>query len=120
MARAGTEPETPDSLTFGGKEAPCGAVSPYGKDVPIILGRHFDLVPESHARAGDILVFRGAEANDVIHSAVHTSAVLAEGGNYLDYASKLQSKNGNRPEASLTLEAIILEYGEGYNVYRRR
>jgi hypothetical protein len=107
-------------LTFGGKEAPGGVISPYGKEVPTILRGHYDLVPESQASSGDILVFHGADANEVVHSAVLTSPVIAQGQNYLDYSTRLQSKNGSRPEANLSLEAIILEYGESYNIYRRR
>jgi hypothetical protein len=107
-------------LTFGGKGAPGGAGSPYGKEIPTILRGHYDLVPESQANPGDILVFRGADADEIVHSAILTDPVVARGGNYLDYSTKLQSKNGSRPEANLTLEANILEYGETYNVYRRR
>jgi hypothetical protein len=107
-------------LTFGGKSAPGGAVSPFGKEIPTILHGHYEPVPESQARPGDILVFRGVDANEVVHSAVLTSPVVIPGGSYLAYSSELQSKNGNRPEATLALEAIILEYGESYNVYRRR
>ncbi len=107
-------------LTFGGKEAPGGAISPYGKEVPAILSGHYDPVSESQAKPGDILVFRGADANEVVHSAVLTDAVVTQGRTYLDYATRLQSKNGSKPEANLTLEAVILEYGEFYNTYRRR
>jgi hypothetical protein len=107
-------------LTFGGKEAPGGAISPYGKEVPTILRGFYDPVPESQARPGDIVVFHGADANDVVHSAIITGPVLAQGNNYLGYSTRLQSKNGSEPEANVTLEAIILEYGESYNTYRRR
>src|ERR1700688_4510454 len=46
-------------LTFGGKEAPAGAISPFsGKDVQPILDDHYELVdPQSAAVAGDILVW---------------------------------------------------------------
>jgi hypothetical protein len=107
-------------LTFGGKQAPGGAVSPYGKEIPTILREHYVPVLESEARPGDILVFRGTDANDVVHSAIITSPVIAPGENYLDYSTRVQSKNAIRPEANLSLEAIILEYGESYNTYRRR
>jgi hypothetical protein len=76
-------------------------------------------VPGSQAQPGDILVFRGADANAVVHSTVLIGPVVAQNGNYLDYSSRLQSKNGSKPEAQLSLEAIILEYGESYNTYRR-
>ena len=48
-------------LTFGGKEAPGGAASPFsGKDVRTILDHHYRLVdPEAGAVQGDILVWRG-------------------------------------------------------------
>jgi hypothetical protein len=107
-------------LTFGGKTAPGGALSPYGKEIPTILREQYELVPESQARAGDILVFRGIDANEVVHTAVLTAPVLAPGGNQLDYSARVQSKNGSKPEANLTLELLILEYGESYDTYRRR
>jgi hypothetical protein len=107
-------------LTFGGKEVPGGAVSPYGQEVPTILRGHYQPVPESQARSGDILVFHGLDANDVVHSAILTEPIVVEGRNYLDYSTRLQSKNGRKPEANLTLEEIVLEYGESYNTYRRK
>ena len=60
------------------------------------------------------------DRNEVVHSAILTDPVIAAHASYLDYASRLQSKNGIRPEANLTLEELILEYGESYNPYRRR
>ena len=107
-------------LTFGGKDAPGGAVSPYGTEIPTILRGNYDAVPESQALPGDILVWRGTDANDVVHSAILTDPVVVGGLDYLDYSTKLRSKNGNKPEATLTLEEIILEYGEAYNIYRGR
>jgi hypothetical protein len=107
-------------LTFGGKEAPGGAASPYGNQVPTILHAHYELVPEAQAKGGDIVVWRGIDRNDVVHSAILTGPVVAAGKNYLDGTSRLQSKNGIRPEASLSLEELLLEYGESYNTYRRK
>jgi hypothetical protein len=108
-------------LTFGGKEAPIGAVSPYGIEAPAILHSFYDLVGvEAQAKAGDILVWRGAGANDVIHSAILIDPVVASGKTFLDYSSRLQSKNGIKPEANLSLEELIFDYGESYNVYRRK
>jgi hypothetical protein len=47
-------------LTFGGKEAPGGVISPYtGRPVETILQAHDEKIPEVQARAGDILVWRG-------------------------------------------------------------
>src|SRR5258707_5644393 len=44
-------------FTFGGKEAPGGPISPYtGKSVETILQEHYQLIPETEARPGDILV----------------------------------------------------------------
>jgi hypothetical protein len=107
-------------LTFGGKEAPGGVISPYGNEVPTILHAQYELVQEAHATAGDVLIWRGIDRNEVVHSAILTGPVVPAGKTYLDYASRLQSKNGMKPEANLTLEELILEYGESYNTYRRR
>src|SRR5437879_5824742 len=52
-------------LTFGGKEAPGGAVSLYGKEVPAILREYYEPVPQVQAKAGDILVWSGFGADDV-------------------------------------------------------
>jgi hypothetical protein len=44
-------------LTFGGKSAPGGALSPFtGPAVETILQQHFQPVPEAEAQPGDILV----------------------------------------------------------------
>ncbi len=111
-------------LTFGGKEAPGGVVSPFsGKDVRTILENHYRPVdPETDAVAGDIVVWRGP-AGETPHSAILTSPVVLPGKNYLDYSSLLRSKNGKLPEATLTLARLVdgpESYGESYNVYRRR
>lgn len=111
-------------LTFGGKEAPGGAVSPFsGPDVRTILDNHFRLVdPESGAVAGDILVWRGP-GGETPHSAILTDPVVLPGRTYLDYRSRLRSKNGTLPEAAMTLEQLAAapgSYGESYNVFRRK
>ena len=111
-------------LTFGGKDAPRGAVSPFsGKAVQIILENHYRLVnPESAAVAGDILVWRGP-GDETPHSAILTGPVFLPGENILDYSSQLRSKNGKLPEATLTLERLVdgpHSYGESYRVYRRK
>ena len=81
---------------------------------------HRRRLPESQARPGDILVWRGLDANDVVHSAIITDPVVAQDKMYLDYSTMLQSKNGGKPERNLILEAIIQDYGESYNAYRKR
>jgi hypothetical protein len=111
-------------LTFGGKGAPGGAVSPFsGKDVRTIVANHYQLVdPESAALAGDILVWSGP-SGETPHSAILTDPIVQPGKNYLDYSSQLRSKNGKLPEATLTLERLCdgpESYGESYNVYRRK
>jgi hypothetical protein len=110
-------------LTFGGKEAPGGAVSPFsGKDVRTILDNHYRLVdPESTAVAADILVWWGP-TGETPHSAILTVPVVSPAKDHLDYSSQLRSKNGILPEATLTLERLTdgpESYGESYNVYRR-
>jgi hypothetical protein len=108
-------------LTFGGKDAPGGAVSPLAEYVPTILRGYFEVIPEARATAGDILVWRGISANDVVHSAILSDPVLAPGMNALDETTKLQRKNGILPEASMNLGQLIEDYyGESYNAYRRR
>lgn len=111
-------------LTFGGKHAPGGAVSPFsGKDVRIILDNHYRLLErESEAVRGDILVWRGPGC-DTPHSAILTEPVVRPGSQYLDYASKVQTKNGRLPEAEITLERLTGDefiYGDSYTVYRRK
>jgi hypothetical protein len=110
-------------LTFGGKDAPGGAVSPFsGSDVLTILENHYQGVhPESAAIAGDILVWAGT-GGDTPHSAILTAPVVEPGKDYLDFASRLHSKNGRLPEAETTLEELVegeQGYGETYNLFRR-
>jgi hypothetical protein len=111
-------------LTFGSKEAPGGAVSPFsGKDVQTILDNHYrPVAPESSAVAGDIVIWRGP-SGETPHSAILTDPVILPGQNYLDYGSLLRSKNGKLPEATMTLAKLVdgpESYGESYNVYRRK
>jgi hypothetical protein len=110
-------------LTFDGKVAPGGIISPFGNQVPTILTGHYDAISEREARPGDILVWRGGSAIDVVHSAILTDLVVTPGTNYLDYSSRLQTKNGINPETTLSLQELIEQpggYGESYSVYRRR
>jgi hypothetical protein len=111
-------------LTFGGKDAPGGAVSPYsGKAVTTILAELYDLVaPESAATAGDVVVWHDLSRRPV-HTAVLLKPIVMQGDNRLDYASLLRSKNGNQLESDTTLEQLAASddgYGESYAVYRRR
>jgi hypothetical protein len=111
-------------LSFGGTQAPGGAVSPFsGQDVWIILENHYRLVdPESAAEDGDVLVWCGP-SGETPHSAILTGAVVLPGTSYLDVRSQLRSKNGKLPEATMTLQQLVegpQGYGESYNVYRRR
>jgi hypothetical protein len=109
-------------LTFGGTSAPGGAVSPFsGLAVVTILQNHYRLIdPESGARAGDSLVWR-APGGNTPHSAILLDPVVLPGKAYLDYASKLQTKNGIEPETTMTLLELIEDYyGETYTVYRRK
>jgi hypothetical protein len=108
-------------LTFGGKEAPGGAVSPYGKDVPTILRSYYKPVRESEVKTGDILVWRGIDPDEVVHSAVLIDPVWDEGGQYLGYSARLQTKNGFEPETTMTLRQLVDGlYGESYNTYSRK
>jgi len=107
-------------LTFGGKEAPGGAISPYtGEPVAIILQEYFDMIPEGQSRAGDMLVWRGIAPEINPHSAILSDPVMGSGKNYLDDDTRVRTKNGLSPETNMTLEQLIGIYGESYNAYRR-
>ncbi len=109
-------------LTFGGKDAPGGAVSPFSDGgVQTILGELYVAIEEANATIGDILVWKGGDGRP-IHSAILTNAV-PPGARQLDYATVLRSKNGINPEADVTLLWLITDpkgYGESYQVYRRK
>jgi hypothetical protein len=108
-------------LTFGGKAALGGTISPYtGEPVETILREYYESIPEAGARVGDILVWKGIAPDTTPHSAVLIDPVLVPGKMYLAYTAMLQSKNGFLPEADLSLEDLLREYGESYTVYRRR
>lgn len=109
-------------LTFGGKEAPQGPVSPFsGADVNTILQNHYRLVDSGVAAlAGDILVWRGP-GDDTPHSAVLLEPIVGPREKHLGYTSKLRTKNGIEPETTMTLEQLITDYyGETYDIYRRK
>jgi hypothetical protein len=110
-------------LTFGGKDAPVGGpVSPLGDYVPSILREYYEpVIPEGQGQPGDILVWRGIDANEVMHSAILSQVVPTRKKTYLDSSSELQTKNGREPETIMTLEELIVDYyGESYNVFRRK
>jgi hypothetical protein len=111
-------------LTFGGKEAPGGIVSPFsGKDVSVILDNHYNIVsPRSSSLKGDILVWTGPNG-ETPHSAILLAPIITEDGKDLDYRSLLLSKNGRLPEATMILERLVdgsESYGETFQVYRRK
>jgi hypothetical protein len=111
-------------LTFGGKQAPGGAWSPFsGKDVRAILDNHYFLVnPESKAVGGDIVIWRGL-SDDTPHSAILSQPVVRQGSEDLDYSSMVQTKNGRIPEMEIMLERLIgdeFTYGDSFQVYRRK
>jgi hypothetical protein len=108
-------------LTFGGKAAPGGIISPYtGAPVETILQEHFQMIPEDQSHAGDILVWHGIAPQTTPHSAILIDPVVVQGKAHLDQRSRLQTKNGLSPEANRTLEQLIAVYGDSYTVHRRR
>jgi hypothetical protein len=108
-------------LTFGGKDAPGGCISPFtGTPVETILAVNYDALEERFARPDDIVVWRGIPPETAPHSAILTDLVLTVGGMRLDYSSRLQTKNGMMPETNTTLEILLKPYGESYTTYRRK
>ncbi len=98
-------------------------MSPFsGKDVRTVLDRHYQPVaPEAGGVTGDILVWRGL-GDDTPHSAILIEPVVAPGKDYLDYASKVLTKNGRLPEMEMILGRLTgdeFAYGDSFNVYRR-
>jgi hypothetical protein len=111
-------------LTFGGKQAPGGAVSPFsGEDVRTILDNHYQPIePESGAVRGDVLVWTGI-GGDTPHSAILSEPVVRQGTSYLDYASRVWTKNGRLAEAEMSLGRLTgdeFSYGDSFTVYRRK
>jgi hypothetical protein len=107
-------------LTFGGKTAPGGPISPFsGPDVQTILRHQYQQkVNEAEAIPGDILVWFGA-GTETPHSAILSTVALDSSGDLLDYTTILRSKNGKLPEGSYSLEQLIDEYGHDFRVFRR-
>lgn len=107
-------------LTFGGKDAPGGCISPFtGVPVETILAVHYDLIEARLAQPGDAVVWRAPPPRTTPHSAILTDSVLAPGGDQLDYTARLQTKNGMLPETTMALEELIDLYGESYTIHRR-
>jgi hypothetical protein len=108
-------------LTFGGKRAPGGPVSPFtGKPVEMILHGYYQQMAEADACPEDILVWTGLPPETTPHSAILTAVQLLSGKSILeDTATQLQTKNGFSPETILPLGKLIGIYGESYNVYRK-
>jgi hypothetical protein len=111
-------------LTFGGKNAPGGAVSPFsGKDVQTILANHYrPLDLETEAVEGDIVVWIEPDGATP-HSAILIAPIVPTGKDRLDYSSLLRTKNGKLPEATMTLEILVAgpgSYGESYKVFHRK
>jgi hypothetical protein len=110
-------------LTFGGADAPGGAVSPYSRDEvgKILAGLHEEIA-DARAAPGDVLVWYGANG-EAIHSAIVVLPVALPNGKVLDYATVVRSKNGRRPAADTTLRRLVDDpdgYGESYRAYRRK
>jgi len=109
-------------LTFGGKDAPGAPVSPFtGRPVETILEGYYHPIPDSQARANDILVWKGVPPETTPHSAILTEARLEPGEEYLsETTTRLQTKNGLFPETNVPLRDLIRIYTDNYNAYRRR
>ena len=61
--------------------------------------------------------------DDTPHSAILTEPVVPPGKDYLDYSSKVQTKNGRLPETVMTLERLTgdeFTYGDSFTVFRRK
>lgn len=110
-------------LTFRGVEAPGGPVSPLtGRSVEIILRGYYALVEsEPIAKSGDILVWSSPDPFlTTPHSAILVAPIPMTDSRQLDYSSSLRTKNGMRPETTMSLEDLVGEYGETYRVYRKK
>lgn len=108
-------------LTFGGKEASGGIASPYtGWPIETILADYYDMIAESAANLGDVVVWRGNAPETTPHSAILTHVVVGTADRLLAYSARLQTKNGLMPEANMSLDELVALYGEAYQIYRRR
>ncbi len=111
-------------LTFGGKDAPGGAISPFsGSDVAKILSDFFVRIePETAAVEGDKAIWHDADGSPM-HSAILTKRIVTEGENRLDELAEFRTKNGKFPETTETLRKLTdgpESYGEAYFIYRHR
>jgi len=110
-------------LTFDGKEAPGGPISPFtGKPVETILRGYFKVLDfEMSAKPGDIFVWWSPDPfQSTPHSAILTELVVAPGQSYFDYKTTLRTKNGLIPEMEMTFGQLVGIYGETYKVYTRK
>jgi hypothetical protein len=106
-------------LTFGGRDAPGGAISPYtGVNVEAILRDYYERIAESQSTRGDIVVWKGLAPETTPHSAILADVLLS--GEVLHPATVLQTKNGMDPEEAWTLKELFDQYGESFNVFRRK
>lgn len=106
-------------FTFAGTAAPGAPLSPFtGRPVESILAGHFDPISPADAAEGDILVWTAPPPHSTPHSAVLLSPLSAHGT--VDYGALLQTKNGMSLLTAMSLEKLILQYGEWYNAYRWR
>lgn len=63
----------------------------------------------------------GSPEGTTPHSATSTAVGWTRGHDRLDgQATLLHTKNGLLPEANLTLDELLVLYGETYDIYRRR
>jgi hypothetical protein len=108
-------------LTFGGVQAPGGAISPFsGWSVEAILRNHYEATAEAEAKPGDIVVWKGAAPNTTPHSAILKEPAFASGQASLHETTRLRSKNGIKPDTNLALDRLLDEYGDSFIVHRLR
>lgn len=94
-------------LTFNGG-GPL-SLSPTGNSVPAILGLYYTPIAGKDALAGDIIVgYNGA--GQVDHSCILTNIKLNANGTLDANNTMVKTKNGNAPEAQMTLAAMKAVY----------
>ena len=86
-----------------------------GAPLATVLADEWNPVPEDQTRSGDIAVW----TTRLNHSAIVSTPVLQ--GGQLDHAqTELSTKNGQRPVATMTLDAVEAIYGTGVEIFRRK